>query len=177
MKIHFHSLSSLLLYPFKEEWIIKKSTLLFSCEHASNAIPKRYKRLFLKKINLLNTHRGFDNGSRQLGASLGLFFKSPVIYGQFSRLLIDLNRSAHHRNAFSEFTAFLTKNEKEDLIKNYHTPHWNKVQGALSELWKVNTLIIHIGVHSFTPILNNQKRNADIGILYDPSRKKERELA
>lgn len=67
--------------------------------------------------------------------------------------------------------------KKKNSLKITYTPHWNKVQGVLSELWKVNTLIIHIGVHSFTPILNNQKRNTDIGILYDPSRKKERELA
>ncbi|MBO5532968.1 MAG: N-formylglutamate amidohydrolase [Fibrobacter sp.] len=37
--------------------------------------------------------------------------------------------------------------------------------------------IIHLGIHSFTPELNGKVRNADIGILYDPSRPQECELA
>ena len=37
--------------------------------------------------------------------------------------------------------------------------------------------IIHISVHSFTPVFNNEIRNADIGILYNPKRNKEKNLA
>ena len=32
-------------------------------------------------------------------------------------------------------------------------------------------------MHSFTPVLNNIKRTADVGILYDPKRKEEQDLA
>lgn len=34
-----------------------------------------------------------------------------------------------------------------------------------------------MSLHSFTPILNGQKRNADIGVLYDPGRRREKVLA
>jgi Predicted N-formylglutamate amidohydrolase len=34
-----------------------------------------------------------------------------------------------------------------------------------------------LGIHSFTPILNNVVRNADVGILYDPSREAECHIA
>ncbi len=37
--------------------------------------------------------------------------------------------------------------------------------------------IIHISVHSFTPVLKNKIRNADIGILYNPKRSIEKNLA
>jgi predicted N-formylglutamate amidohydrolase len=36
--------------------------------------------------------------------------------------------------------------------------------------------VIHLSSHSFTPELNSKVRNADIGLLYDPSRPGEVEL-
>ena len=30
--------------------------------------------------------------------------------------------------------------------------------------------VVHVGVHSFTPVLNGVRRNADIGLLFDPRR-------
>ena len=36
--------------------------------------------------------------------------------------------------------------------------------------------VIHISSHSFTPELNGEVRNTDIGLLYDPSRNLEQEL-
>jgi predicted N-formylglutamate amidohydrolase len=37
--------------------------------------------------------------------------------------------------------------------------------------------IVHLGIHSFTPVLNGKPRNTDIGILYDPARPQERVYA
>ena len=37
--------------------------------------------------------------------------------------------------------------------------------------------IVHLGIHSFTPVLNGKPRNTDIGILYDPARPLERKYA
>jgi predicted N-formylglutamate amidohydrolase len=36
--------------------------------------------------------------------------------------------------------------------------------------------VLHLSVHSFTPKLNGEVRNADVGILYDPRRLAEREV-
>ncbi|MFZ0489378.1 MAG: N-formylglutamate amidohydrolase, partial [Salegentibacter sp.] len=35
----------------------------------------------------------------------------------------------------------------------------------------------HLSVHSFTPQLKGETRNADIGLLYDPSRKMEKKIS
>ena len=34
--------------------------------------------------------------------------------------------------------------------------------------------VLHLSIHSFTPKLNGIERNADIGLLYDPSKKAEK---
>lgn len=36
---------------------------------------------------------------------------------------------------------------------------------------------MQLSIHSFTPILRGEKRNADFGILYDPSRFRERRFS
>jgi predicted N-formylglutamate amidohydrolase len=37
--------------------------------------------------------------------------------------------------------------------------------------------VLHVGVHSFTPVLNGVKRKPDVAVLYDPRRPSEVELA
>lgn len=37
--------------------------------------------------------------------------------------------------------------------------------------------VLHVSVHSFTPILRGKKRDVDVGFLYDPARPNETELA
>jgi predicted N-formylglutamate amidohydrolase len=156
---------------------MKKLFILITCEHASNSIPAKFKHLFLGKKNILMSHRGYDQGSKYLGKVLSIGLNAPVIYGNFSRQLIDLNRSAHHRNAFSEITKFLSIAEKQYVICKYHQLHWEKINSIIEEKISAGHVVLHLGVHSFTPVLNNKVRTADVGILYDPRRKKERNFA
>ena len=37
--------------------------------------------------------------------------------------------------------------------------------------------VLHLSLHSFTPVLKRQRRSADIGILYDPARTQEMRFA
>lgn len=151
--------------------------IFFTCEHARNDIPTKYKSLFKSKEKVLLTHRGFDHGSKEIGKAFGDFFNSPVIYGKFSRLLIDLNRSQTHKTLFSEMTNPLPKSEKIELIELYHRPHWEEIEKLISDKINKGYIVIHIGVHSFTPALFNEVRNAEIGLLYNSTRKKEVKMA
>ena len=156
---------------------MRKIFILFTCEHASNAIPIQFKNLFIRKQSLLASHRGFDMGTEYLGSALGKRFKAPVVYGSFSRLLIDLNRSAHHKNAFSEVTKVLSPEAQKKVIANFHRPHCEKIQAIINEQISKGFIVLHIGMHSFTPVLNQVVRDADIGILYDSRCKLESQFA
>ena len=151
--------------------------IIFTCEHASNAIPLEYQHLFVNKKKLLSTHCGYDLGTKEIGTILAKFFKAPIIYGKFSRLLIDLNRSAKHKSAFSDMTKDLPTQDKERIIETFHQPHWHEVRSLIDKKIQKGFHVLHIGVHSFTPILFGEIRNADIGLLYDPSRKQELKTA
>ncbi len=156
---------------------MKNVFLIFTCEHASNDIPEEYKKHFKGKKAILESHRGYDWGTEHLGKVLSKTFKAPVVFGKFSRLLIDLNRSEGHKTALSEMTRDLLATEHEIIKETYHRPHWKKVKSIIDEQIKKGKTVVHIGIHSFTPSLNGVVRTTDLGLCYDSRRKTEMKLA
>jgi predicted N-formylglutamate amidohydrolase len=150
--------------------------LVLSCEHGGNEIPESYKSLFKDAKAALNSHRGLDYGALDLFkycAALGDYSKFSTI----SRLLIELNRSKHHPKLFSEFTKILSELEKSKLIEQIYDPYRKEIELEISNLLETGEKLLHLSVHSFTPSLSGQVRNADIGLLYDPSRNSEKAIA
>ena len=147
---------------------------IFTCEHGGNRIPRQYRRLFKGKSRLLQSHRGWDRGALQLARACARSCSAPLYYSEVSRLVVDLNRSRHHRGLFSGFTRGLDAREKERICDRYYFPYRNLVETAIRD--RGIKPVIHLSVHSFTPELNGVVRNADVGLLYDPSRKREKEF-
>jgi predicted N-formylglutamate amidohydrolase len=90
--------------------------------------------------------------------------------------LIELNRSLHHPNLFSEFTKQASKEEKTVLVNTFYLPYRNAVESQIKQYIDSNQSVIHISVHAFTPILNNTERNCDIGLLFDSTKKQEKQF-
>ncbi|MDW5287719.1 N-formylglutamate amidohydrolase [Formosa sp. PL04] len=146
--------------------------LVLTCEHGGNNIPKKFNTLFKNEETTLHSHRGFDIGA------LDVFkYLKPIAdysnYSETSRLLIELNRSLHHKNLFSEYSKSLSNIEKDHLINSYYNVYRDSVGNYISKEIKKGESILHISIHSFTPILNGEKRTCDIGLLYDSTKIKE----
>lgn len=147
--------------------------IIFTCEHASNEIPGEFRHLFLEAGDILESHRGYDPGSLDL-------FKDLKALGDFnashriSRLLVEVNRSIGHPDLFSEFTKGLSPAEKNKIITRWYKPYRAKVEDQIKKLIGSGEKVFHLSVHSFTPVLNGKTRNADLGLLYDPSRHTEK---
>jgi len=150
--------------------------LLLSCEHASPLIPEPYGDLLAGARHLLDTHLSYDIGAAEVCRGLeGL--AEAAYYGGCSRLLIDLNRSLHHRGLFSEFSRHLARAAREEIVGRYHTPFRNAVLTTVERVIARYGEVLHLSVHSFTLILNGVVRSNNIGLLYDPRRPGEGELA
>jgi len=147
---------------------------LITCEHASRAVPRRWRALFAPHRDLLESHRGWDPGSLALGRALARRLQAPLLAGRATRLLVDLNRSAGHPKRFSEITAPLPAAERERIERDWWAPHWRAFR---AELDRLPGRIVHIACHSFTPVLDGLVRETDVGLLYDPSRAGERQFA
>jgi predicted N-formylglutamate amidohydrolase len=150
--------------------------LLLTCEHGGNRIPKRYAPLFGKAQKELAGHRGSDLGALHLYRSLQPLAQYSCA-STTSRLLVELNRSLHHPQLFSAHSRALSQSARAELLDAYYHPYREQVERVISDWLDQQKELIHIAVHTFTPELYGEVRNADIGLLYDPSRAKERRFA
>jgi predicted N-formylglutamate amidohydrolase len=150
--------------------------MILSCEHATAAVPEPYVELFAGAPHVLETHRGYDIGALEVTKAVEELAEGAY-YGGCSRLLIDLNRSLHHPRLFSEFSQGLPEAEKEAIIAHWYTPFRSATLQAVEEVLPWCDLLLHLSVHSFTPVLDGVVRTNDIGILYDPQRQAEKDLA
>ncbi len=152
------------------------TAFLISCEHGGNRIPPYYRHLFEDAGHVLGTHRGFDAGALTFARDLSRALDAPLFSSATSRLLIDLNRSIGHPRLFSEYTRPLSRALRREITENYYLPYRNKVESHIAQMLAAGHRVIHISSHSFTPELNGEVRNNDIGLLYDPARRAEAEL-
>lgn len=147
--------------------------VIVSCEHARNHIPKKYKELFFGEDLVLSSHRGYDSGALILARALSSQLNAPLFVSKVSRLVVDCNRSLHHPCLFSEYTKNLSKSKKEEIIRTYYKPYRDRVEGVIQKAISVGLVVLHLSIHTFTPIFGIQKRDFDIGVLYDPHREQE----
>ncbi|MBI4826181.1 MAG: N-formylglutamate amidohydrolase [Nitrospirae bacterium] len=154
----------------------KQFEIIISCEHGGNLVPQEYVHLFKGKEKLLNSHKGFDIGSYELAGAIAEYLGVRCYYSEITRLLVDLNRSLKHPNLFSDISRKSGSNVRADILKKYYHSYRNVIESVIADKIHSGKNVLHIAVHTFTPVLNGVKRNADIGLLYDPLRTKEKEF-
>ncbi len=151
----------------------KPDHILITCEHGGNRIPPRYRHLFAGFEDLLQTHRGFDAGALVVAKELAAVLHAPLFASTTSRLLIDLNRSIGHPRLYSEATRAAPAALRRAILETHYLQYRDQVETKIAAAIARGRRVIHISSHSFTPVLDGNVRNADIGLLYDPARRGE----
>jgi predicted N-formylglutamate amidohydrolase len=149
-------------------------SLLVTCEHGGKRVPREYRALFLGREEILGSHRGWDPGALAVARLLARALDAELIADTTTRLLVDLNRSPHNPAVFSELTRVLPRDRRDRLLARCHRPHWDRVRAAIDAR---GDGVLHLAVHTFTPLWRGAERNFEVGILYDPGRRRERSLA
>lgn len=149
------------------------SQMVISCEHGGNHIPDAYQYLFSGHQQMVESHRGWDPGALDVAKFLAEQLNAPLFYHTTTRLLIELNRSLHHPDLFSEFSHSLSEEVKKQVINDFYEPYRNQVENHIAEHVRNDQNVIHLSVHTFTPVFNGIRRTVDIGLLFDPDRQEE----
>lgn len=164
------------------------NTLLITCEHATNHIPRGYRKLFnprrsvsgpwgRKRIGqLLNDHWGYDLGAIITARFLQRSLRAPLYAFAYSRLFIEVD-SFGGSSLFSPVMMELPRPELERLRKRYWMPHAQRIERSIRAQHAKGRRVVHIASHSFTPVLNGVSRDCDVGVLFDPKRKTEARFA
>lgn len=143
---------------------------VITCEHASAKVPAAYRKAFAGAGDALSSHRGSDLGALQLARQIARQLQVPCISATTTRLLVDTNRSRHHRAVFSEWSTALPSADRESILATYWQPHRDRVRAAIQQHVGRGRTVVHLGVHSFTPVFRGTERAIDVAWLYDPTR-------
>jgi len=145
---------------------------LISCDHASNRVPYDVAGgdLGIGAADMAR-HIAWDVGAAGVAQALGVALDSPVIYSDFSRLVIDPNRGTDDPTLVMKLYdgTIIPANRYVDaaevtrrLDTLYHPYH---AQFARLAARQPDTVIV--AVHSFTPCLKNRPpRPWHVGVLY-----------
>jgi predicted N-formylglutamate amidohydrolase len=126
---------------------------------------------------LLASHRGWDPGALALARDLAHALEAPLFYATVSRLVIDLNRSIGHPKLYGPAIRDLPPTERRQILARHYLPYRRRVEAHIRQTVSEGWRVVHISSHSFTPVLDGEERNADVGLLYDPARPGEADLA
>lgn len=162
---------------------------LVTCEHGGSAVPEPLAALLgAEKIGRAYVCRsGYDVGAREVSRSFARQLACPRIAAEFSPLVVDCNRPAHHRSVFSPAMRKLPREQRQQVLRDIHAVHQERVRSAISNQLRTDSRVIHLAVHSFAPFdpeaavtsvkrRCDKARRTDLGLLYDPARPLEREL-
>lgn len=150
------------------------SRLLLTCEHGGNDVPKLLRPLFIGAESALASHRGLDIGALDLYRALRPLAQCSA-QETLSRLCVEMNRSIGHPKLFSPWTRQADERQRRWLLKRWHA-YRDPVEATVRGILAGGEHVVHVSVHSFTPVLGGVERQVDIGLLYDPSRAVERDF-
>ncbi len=154
-------------------------SLLVTVEHSSNRLPAELEGLGLSS-ETLESHVAWDPGAHELGLALHQALGGALIEGQWSRLLVDLNRSSTNWRKIAPARSFgvdipgnagLSRDEIKKRVETYWTPFRDQAHEVVANAGAC----LHVSVHTFTPVLGKDVRDFDLAVLYDPRRLVERE--
>ena len=155
----------------------RQQAIVLSAEHSGNAIPPELRQRIVVPPKVLASHRGYDRGSCEISLALGDQLGITPILATYSRLVVDLNRSESVAGVFSRYGQRLDNLERERIFQQHYRPFRAAVRAAIEQHLAAGHNVIHVSVHTFTPVLRGDRRSADIGLLFDPQRAAESRLA
>lgn len=154
-----------------------RASIILTCEHGGHKIPTPLAHRFKGRKKILASERGWDFCALKVAKILSQHLHAPLVFSEISRLAVDFNRSLTHPKLHSEFAQNLSPNEKQLLLNQHYLPYREKTHKLIQPRANKKQPTHHFSIHSFAAILHGEVRNCEIGILYDPRRKPEANLA
>ena len=153
------------------------STVLLTCEHATNRLPFfAHTRGPLRAI--LESHWGWDIGAWALTRELARRLRAGAIGGRWSRLQIDLNRRVNDPTLIRRTAGGLPLpwndgidvDEIERRVLAYHMPYHMEIDRLILRRLVRGVHPVLLAIHTFTPRFHGRLRRFEVGILYEHHR-------
>jgi predicted N-formylglutamate amidohydrolase len=152
-----------------------RGSAVLVCDHASNRVPRRLGTLGLDPVQLAD-HIGWDPGAAEVARRLSVHLDAPLVLSGYSRLVIDCNRPLRSAESIAQQSAGvpvpgnrgLRRQDRDLRINTLFQPYHRAIDTLLDDRSRRPSLLLSI--HSFTPVLNGQRRPWHIGISHGRNR-------
>ena len=64
----------------------------------------------------------------------------------------------------------LPPDERVELLERYYYPYRHGIEQHITDWTTAGQTVLHLSLHSFTPVWEGRPRDVDIGLLFDPDR-------
>ncbi len=122
------------------------TSFLITCSHATCAIPEANRELFKGSEDLVTSTEGWEPGSLNLAQGLAMKLSTPLIHGDVTRLLIDLDQTGNER--WSKISSKLPDATKEKLVARHQTKFRQAINIRLTEDLKRYENTVHLVIHT-----------------------------
>ncbi len=148
--------------------------LVFFCDHAGRAFPRKLGRLGLDEA-ALEQHIAWDIGIAKLARRLAVALDAPAALAGYSRLVIDCNRRLDDPTSIPQesdriavagnrgLTAEARAARAQEIFRPYH----EAVAAMIRRKLEGGIVPAVLSLHSFTPVMNAFHRPWHIGVLWN----------
>ena len=122
------------------------ASILITCTNATCAVPEAHRELFKGSEDLVSSADGWEPGALNLAQGLAMKFSTPLIHGDVTRLLIDLEQDGETR--WSKISTKLPEATRDKLVTRLADKFRNAIEIRLTEDLKRHDAIIHLLIHT-----------------------------
>ncbi len=152
--------------------------VLLVCDHASCRFPKSLGDMGLDPF-ARRCHLAVDIGAGPLTEKLAESLQVTAVVQNYSRLIVDCNRQLMDPSAFLEYgdgilvpgNRSLHQEEKDLRASALYWPYHVAIEEQVNRLRSAGPLPAFVSIHSFTPVLNGESREWQMGVLWDKDEK------
>jgi hypothetical protein len=119
---------------------------LISCENATCAVPEAYREIFRGSEEVVASGEGWEPGSLNLAQGFAMRFRTPLVHGDVTRLLIDLEMDGDAR--WSRFSLQLPEATRHRIVDRHERPYRAQLNQRVGEDMRRHDAVLHIMVHT-----------------------------
>ncbi|MGD9418174.1 MAG: hypothetical protein Q7R22_004475 [Verrucomicrobiota bacterium JB025] len=119
---------------------------LFSCVNATCAIPEAYREIFRGAEDVVQSREGWEPGSLNLGQAFAMKYRTPLVHGDVTRLLIDFEQDGDAR--WSKFAMKLPEGTRVKIVDRHEKPFRVQLMQRIVGDLKRNERVLHLMIHT-----------------------------
>ena len=143
------------------------------CDHASNRVPRRLAGLGLVPAQLV-THIAWDPGAEEVARRVAEQLDAPLVVSGYSRLVIDCNRPLASEESIAVTSAgmavpgncAISSADRPLRAAALFRPYHCAIAQVLNQRSAARRRSLLLSIHSFTPVLNGDRRPWQVAFSY-----------